>query len=143
MRFRVTALAATLATGYVLGAIVHPAAVGHAQADRRVFEIRTYYTHEGKLDALNARFRNHTVRLFSKHGMTNIGYWTPQDGPMAGDTLIYILAHADREAAKKSWDAFRADPEWQKARAESEAAGAIVSKIDSVFLQATDYSPLK
>jgi hypothetical protein len=143
MRFQAAALAATLATGYLLGAIVHPAVVGHAQADRRVFEIRTYYTHEGKLDALNARFRNHTVRLFSKHGMTNIGYWTPQDGPMAGATLIYILAHADRDAAKKSWDAFRADPEWQKARAESEAAGAIVSKIDSVFLQATDYSPLK
>jgi hypothetical protein len=135
-RFHVVVLIATLAAGYALGAV-------RAQAGPRIFEIRTYYTHEGKLDALNARFRNHTVRLFTQHGMTNIGYWTPQDGPMAGTTLIYILAHADRDAAKKSWDAFRADPEWQKVRDESEAAGPIVSKIDSVFLQATDYSPLK
>jgi hypothetical protein len=109
----------------------------------RVFEIRTYHAHEGKLDALNARFRNHTVRLFTKHGMTNIGYWTPQDGPMAGNTLIYILAHDSRDAAKKSWDAFRVDPDWLKAQGESEAGGPIVSKVDSVFLLATDYSPLK
>lgn len=142
-RFPVALLATALAIGFVFGAALHPVRVGHAQADRRVFEIRTYTTHEGKLDALHARFRNHTVRLFAKHGMTNIGYWTPQDGPLAQNTLIYILAHADRDAAKKSWEAFRADPEWQKARSESEAGGAIVSKVDSVFLQATDYSPLR
>jgi hypothetical protein len=136
-------LVTTLAIGYAVGAARHSSPVAIAPAGERVFEIRTYYAHEGKLDALNARFRNHTVRLFTKHGMTNIGYWTPREGPMAGNTLIYILAHADRDAAKKSWDAFRADPEWQKARAESEAGGPIVSKIDSVFLQATDYSPLK
>jgi len=142
-RFPVAVLVTTLAVGYALGAVVHSAPGVSAQMGGRVFEFRTYYTHEGKLDALNARFRNHTVRLFTKHGMTNIGYWTPQDGPMAGNTLIYILAHDSRDAAKKSWDAFRADPDWQKARSESEAGGPIVSKIDSVFLQATDYSPLK
>ncbi|HEX2339560.1 MAG TPA: NIPSNAP family protein [Vicinamibacterales bacterium] len=142
-RFYVALLVAALVLGYALGAALHPVSSASAQAGPRIFEIRTYYAHEGKLDALNARFRNHTVRLFTKHGMTNVGYWTPQDGPMAGNTLIYILAHADRDAAKKSWDAFRADPDWLKVKAESEAAGPIVSKIDSVFLQATDYSPLK
>ena len=110
---------------------------------KRIFEIRTYTTHEGKLEALNARFRNHTTRLFEKHGMTNIGYWTPADEPRSKDTLIYILAHPSREAAKKAWDAFRTDPEWKKVQAESEAAGRIVSKVESVFLEATDYSKLK
>jgi NIPSNAP len=118
-------------------------AAGHAQSDRRVFEIRTYTTHDGRLDALNARFRNHTTRLFGRHGMTNVGYWTPAEGPLAGNTLIYILAFPDLEAAKKSWDGFRSDPEWKKIRAESEANGPIVSKIESVFLQPTDYSPVK
>jgi len=142
-RFHAALAIATLGVGYVLGATLHPASRAGAQGGAHIFEIRTYYTHEGKLDALNARFRNHTLRLFAKHGMTNVGYWTPQDGPLAGNTLIYILAHDSREAAKKSWDAFRADPDWLKAKGESEAPGPIVSKIDSVFLQATDYSPLK
>ncbi len=142
-RVSLAVLVTTLAAGYALGAAFHTAPGIAAQTGGRIFEIRTYYTHEGKLDALNARFRTHTVRLFTKHGMTNVGYWTPQDGPMAGNTLIYILAHDSREAAKKSWDAFRADPDWLKAKGESEAGGPIVSKVDSVFLQATDYSPLK
>ena len=75
--------------------------------------------------------------------MTNIGYWTPADEPRSKDTLIYILAHPSREAAKKAWDAFRTDPEWKKVQAESEAAGRIVLKVESVFLEATDYSKLK
>jgi hypothetical protein len=110
---------------------------------KRVFEIRTYTAHEGRLEALHARFRNHTTKLFEKHGMTNIGYWQPSDAPLAKDTLIYIVAHPSREAAKKAWDAFRSDPVWQKVRAESEAGGPIVKKVESVFLEATDYSPLK
>jgi hypothetical protein len=109
----------------------------------RVFEVRTYTTEPGKLDALHARFRDHTTKLFEKHGMTNIGYWTPVDEPRSKDTLIYILAHASREAAEKSWQAFMSDPEWQKVRAESEAAGKIVSKVESVFLRPTDYSRIK
>src|SRR5580704_16571142 len=92
-------------------------------ASTRVFEMRTYYTNEGKLDALNARFRDHTIKMFKKHGMTSIGYWVPQDGPEHNTTLIYIISHASREAAKANWDAFRADPEWQKAQKESEASG--------------------
>jgi hypothetical protein len=112
----------------------------HAQQKARVFELRTYTTNEGKLDALQARFRNNTTRIFEKHGMTNVGYWVPEDKP---NTLIYIISHASREAAKQNWDAFRADPEWQRVSKESEANGKIVSHVDSVFMDATDYSPIK
>jgi hypothetical protein len=125
-----------------LGGVVRPP-TAHAQSDRRVFEFRTYTAHEGKLDALHARFRTHTTKLFEKHGMTNVGYWTPQDPPYSQNTLIYILAHTSRDAAKKSWEAFRKDPEWLKAKSESEAQGAIVANVESVFMDATDYSPLK
>jgi len=109
----------------------------------RIFEIRTYTANEGKLEALQNRFRNHTLKLFEKHGMKNIGYWKPTDEPLSNDTLIYIVAHSNREAAKKSWDAFRSDPAWKKVQAESEADGRLVKKVDSIFLEATDYSPLK
>lgn len=142
-RFPVAASVASLVAGILIGTLLHPDPAGFAQADKRVFELRTYTSHPGKLDAVNARFRNHTTRLFAKHGMTNIGYWTPQDPPLAESTLIYVLAHKDREAAKASWDAFRKDPDWVKARTESEAQGPIVSKVESVFLNATDYSQLK
>jgi hypothetical protein len=114
-----------------------------AASTGRVFELRTYTTNEGKLDALNARFRDHTTKIFKRHGMTNIGYWVPQDEPLHSNTLIYIIAHPSREAAKKSWDAFRADPEWQKVQKESEANGKIVSNVVSVFMDPTDYSQLK
>lgn len=109
----------------------------------RVFEIRTYTTLPGRLDALNARFREHTVQLFKKHGMTNIGYWVPQEEPLHSNTLIYVLAHESRDAARKSWEGFRADPDWQKAQKESEVSGKIVEHVDSKFMDATDYSPLK
>src|SRR5712692_7704145 len=109
----------------------------------RVFELRTYTAEEGKLDALHARFRNHTLKLFEKHGMTNIGYWKPSDEPLSKNTLIYVLAHESREAAKKSWDGFRSDPAWKKVQAESEANGKLVKKVDFVFMEPTDYSPLK
>jgi hypothetical protein len=112
-------------------------------AENRVFEMRTYTTNDGKLDALLTRFRDHTTKLFEKHGMTNIGYWVPQDGPKSKNTLIYILAYPSREAAKKSWDAFRTDPVWQKAQKESEANGKIVDHVDSVFMDPTDFSKLK
>ena len=111
----------------------------HAQS-KKVFELRTYTTNEGKLDALQARFRDHTTRIFKKHHMTNVGYWVPQEKP---NTLIYIISHASREAAKQNWDSFRADPEWQKVQKESEAAGKIVAKVEYVFMDATDYSPIK
>jgi len=110
---------------------------------QRVYELRTYTTVEGRLEALQARFRDHTIKLFEKHGMTNVGYWVPQDEPASKNTLIYIISHRSREAAKKSWDAFRADPEWKKVQAESEKDGKIVDKVVSVFMTATDYSKLK
>lgn len=132
------AAAALLALGFWLG---REQAASAAAA--RVYELRTYTTNEGKLDALNARFRDHTTRLFEKHGMKNVAYWTPMDAPASQNTLIYVLSHADRDAAKKSWDAFRSDPDWKKAQAASEASGRIVAKVESVFMQATDYSPMK
>jgi hypothetical protein len=109
----------------------------------RVFELRTYTTHEGKLPDLQKRFREHTLDIFKRHGMTNIAYWTPEDKPLADNTLIYVLAHKSREAAKKSWDDFRNDPEWKKVSAESELNGKIVDHVVSVFMDPTDYSPMK
>ena len=112
-------------------------------AEDRVFEMRTYYTLEGKLPDLLARFKNHTVKLFEKHGMTNIGYWVPQDEPKSKNTLVYILAYPSRDAAKKAWDAFRTDPEWIKARDASEVKGKIVERVESVFLAPADFSKIK
>lgn len=106
----------------------------------RVFELRTYYTHPGRLDALNKRFREHTCRIFQKHGMELIGFWTPQDKK---DTLIYVLAFPSRDAAKEAWAKFGKDPEWIKARDESEKDGKIVQKVESVFMDPTDYSAIK
>jgi hypothetical protein len=119
------------------------AAAAAATGARRIYEIRTYTTHPGKLDALQRRFRDHTMQIFTKHGMTNIGYWVPQDSARSANTLVYILAYPSRDAARQSWDAFRADPEWQRVRAASEADGPIVLKVESVFATPTDFSPLK
>lgn len=110
-----------------------------AEKDTRVYEMRVYYANPGKLDALHARFRDHTVKLFEKHGMTNIGYWTPIDNPE--NKLIYFIAAPSREARDASFKAFGADPEWQKAQKESEVNGRLVGKVESVFMSATDYSP--
>ena len=103
-----------------------------------MFEIRTYTTEPGKLPDLLKRFRDHTTKLFEKHGMTNIGYWVPTDEPRSKNTLIYILAHASRDAAKKSWDGFQHDPDWIKVRNASEANGKIVTKVESIYAEPTD-----
>jgi hypothetical protein len=108
--------------------------------DGRVFELRTYYCHPGRLEALNKRFRDHTNKLFVKHGMQLVGYWIPIDKP---DILTYVLAYPSRAAAAKSWADFRADPVWNAARTASEADGPIVLKVDSVYMSPTDYSPVK
>jgi hypothetical protein len=134
---------AIFGAGLAAGNLMQPASVLRAQGDSRVFELRTYTTPEGKLPNLNARFRDHTRRIFDKHGMTSIGYWVPQDAPDSQNTLIYIIAHKSREAAKKSWADFQADPEWQKVSAESQKDGRIVSKVVSVFMDPTDYSGIK
>lgn len=117
---------------------------GDKKVDTRVFELRTYTAAPGKLDALNARFRDHTNRLFKKHGITIIGFWMPIAQKEGEEKLIYILAYPSKEAADKSWKAFRADPEWNKARTESEKNGRLLSKPpESVYMAPTDYSPIK
>lgn len=112
-------------------------------AANRYFEIRTYTAAEGKLDALHARFRDHTNRLFVKHGMELVGYWVVNSGPNAGKDLVFILAYPSKDAREASWKAFVADPDWVKAKADSEKGGTLVSKVDSRFMDPTDYSPIK
>ena len=107
--------------------------------DTRTFEIRTYYAAEGKLDDLLARFRDHTCALFEKHGIENIGYWLPKDNP--DNKLVYIIAFPDRVEQKTMWRAFLDDPEWKAAAKASTVNGRLVAKIDSLFLDATEYSP--
>jgi NIPSNAP len=119
------------------------AARADKNADSRVFELRTYTSAPGKMKALHARFRDHTNKLFEKHGMTVIGFWNPADPEKAEQTLIYLLAFPSKEAAAKSWQAFQNDPEWKAAREASEQDGKLVDKVESVYLNPTDYSPLK
>jgi hypothetical protein len=143
------AMAATLVlTGFVLGRVTAGAAVVHAaQAPAaHVYELRTYTAVEGRLPNLQARFRDHTLTLFEKHHLKSVAYWTPIEGPTAGNTLIYILEHPSREEARKNWAEFGADPDWKTARADSETnagGGSLTTKVDSVFLAPTDYSPMK
>ncbi len=118
-------------------------AVVHAQKGDRIFELRTYIAQPGKFEAMKNRFRDHIIPLFKKHNMTLIGFWMPADSPAAENTLIYVLAHPSREAAKKNWDAFRADPERQRVWAETEKEGPINLKVDSVYMNALDFSPIK
>lgn len=107
---------------------------------KRVFEMRTYYAHPGKLQALHARFRDHTNGLFVKHGMSLVGYWVPKDKE---DTLVYILAYPSQEARDQSWKGFFADPAWKAAYEASIKDGKLVKKVDQQFLSATDYSPIQ
>jgi hypothetical protein len=141
--FRISVATALLAAGYVAGRLT-PETVAEAAQAGRVFEMRTYVTNEGKLPALETRFRDHTLNFFKKYDMTNVGYWVPTDGPAAQTTLIYILSHPSREAAKANWGKFSQDPEWRKVVAASQVDGTILAKPpESVYLKATDYSPIK
>ncbi len=112
-------------------------------ADERVFEMRTYHCHPGRLDALHERFREHTNPIFVKHGMSLIAYWTPIEGAASENTLVYVLAYPSRAAREASWKAFLEDPAWIAAKASSEEDGPIVEKVDSLFLSPTDYSPIR
>jgi NIPSNAP len=141
--FRICVASTLLAAGYVAGRLT-PEPVAEAAQAGRVFEMRTYTANEGRLPALEARFRDHTLGFFKKYDMTSIGYWVPTDGPLSQTTLIYILAHPSREAAKANWGKFSQDPEWQKVAAASQVDGKILARSpESVFLKATDYSPIK
>jgi hypothetical protein len=106
-----------------------------------VYELRVYHANEGKLDALMARFRDHTVEIFKRHGMKSVAYWTPTDEPLKGKTLIYILEHRSREAAAANWKSFHDDPEWVKVSTASEVNGKLVEKVDSTYMKLTDFSP--
>ena len=106
-----------------------------------VYELRIYHAYEGKLNDLLARFRDHTIELFTKHGMKSIAFWVPTDEPLKGRTLVYILEHPSRAAATENWKSFQADPEWVKVKDESEANGKLVEKIDSTYMARTEFSP--
>ncbi len=113
-----------------------------AQSEK-VFELRIYKATPGNLDNLHARFRNHTTRIFRKHGMEVVGYWSPTSEEERGDTLVYMLEHADQETAAASWQAFIEDPEWAEVAAASNANGQILGGIEAKYMVATDYSPMQ
>jgi hypothetical protein len=111
--------------------------------DHRIFELRIYHANPGKMKALHERFRNHTCKLFKKHGMEIIAFWSPTDAREAEAKMYYVLAYPSKEAADRSWKAFRADKDWLKAKAESEKDGVLVGKVESIYMSPTDYSPMK
>jgi len=113
-----------------------------SNSPHHVYELRLYHVNEGKMDALKARFGNHTDSIFRRHNMKSIGYWSPEDAPSSQNLFIYILEHPSRQEAEKNWAAFQADPEWQKVKAESEAHGALVDHIDRYFMDPTSFSAL-
>ena len=117
--------------------------MAHAQEKTRVFELRTYTAHPGKFDDMKARFKEHIIPLFKKHNLTVVGFWTHADPPTSENTLVYILAHDSREAAKKNWDAFRADPVRKKVWADTEKDGPINLKVESIYINPVDFSPIK
>ncbi|HWI86907.1 MAG TPA: NIPSNAP family protein [Sphingomonas sp.] len=107
-----------------------------------LYELRIYYPTPGKLEALNTRFREHTLKLFERHGITNVAYWNEPPGPAAQNgRVIYVLAYPDRAARDADWEAFHNDPDWRAAAAASEATGKLVEKVDAIFMNMTDYSP--
>ena len=110
------------------------------ESSTTVYELRVYHTVDGKLPDLLARFRDHTDKLFARHGMISVAYWVPTDEPAKSNMLIYILQHPSRDAATANWKSFQDDPEWKAVREKSEAAGKIVEKVDSTFMSLTDFS---
>ena len=136
-------IAAFLA-GIAVGTTVSsPGAPSPDAQSTQVYELRTYTAAEGKHDALLSRFRDHTMRIFEKHGMENIGYWTPQETPDSENMLIYLLAHPSRAVADASWEAFISDPEWQAVAEESQRDGRLVAGLERVYLESTDFSPMR
>jgi hypothetical protein len=135
-------IATAFSVFFALVATALPQEKAARSGNQKVYELRTYHVLPGRMPAMLKRFREHTTTLFENHGMENIGYWTPEgkDGEIR---LIYLLAHDSPEAAKKSWNGFRNDADWQKVRDASEKDGKIVEKVESVFLKATDFSKLK
>ena len=135
----------TAILSFLIGAAVMFAITGRGASSpaHHVYELRMYHVNEGKMDALKARFGDYTDALFKRHNMKSIGYWQPQDPPNSSKLFVYILEHPSREEAKKSWDAFHDDSEWQKVKADSERNGPLVDHIDNYFMDPTSYSALQ
>ena len=117
--------------------------LGAPNPSHHVYELRLYHVNEGKMDALKARFGDHTDAIFKRHNMKSIGYWSPEDAPSSQNLFVYILEHPSRQEAEKNWAEFQADPEWKKVKAESEANGALVDHIDRYFMDPTNFSALQ
>jgi hypothetical protein len=143
---RLLAVILAVALGAGVTALVVRAAgadKGDKAVDQRVYELRTYHIAPGKADALHARFRDHTLQLFDKHGLKVETFWKPLDDKAAEETLVYVLSFSSKDAADKAWKEFRDDPDWKKVKADSEKDGPLVTKVDSVYLTPTDYAPTK
>jgi hypothetical protein len=141
-----TALLASMIPGVMIASwamLSAPSLAAEAAPGGKIYDMRIYKANPGKLDALNARFRDHTCPIFQRLGMEIIGFWTPSEGDEAKDTLIYIVAFPSVEAQTKAWKAFWADPEWKKVKADSEKDGVLVKEIKAKTLKATDYSPMR
>ena len=142
--------ASMLKPSYILSLVCGAATVlgfstlrgSNTESPHHVYELRLYHVNEGKMDALKARFRDHTDAIFQRHNIKSIGYWSTEDAPASQNLFVYILEHPIREEAEKNWAAFQADPEWQKVKAESEAHGALVDDIDRYFMDPTSFSAL-
>jgi hypothetical protein len=117
--------------------------LGGSKTSQHVYELRMYHVNEGKMDALIARFGDHTDAIFRRHNMRSIGFWRPQDEPYSQNLFVYILEHPSREEARENWAEFQADPEWKKVKADSETNGALANHIDSYFIDPTSFSALK
>jgi hypothetical protein len=139
---RVVLTLLTVAAGFAAATYAVQAADANKK-DTRVFELRTYYASPGKMTALHARFRDHTIKLFEKHGLTVVGFWSPIDSAQVEKKLVYMLAFPSKQAAEASWKAFHNDPEWKAVHAESEKDGKLVERVESVYLNPTDYSPMR
>ena len=124
------------------GMMLGLSALGGSNSPRHVYELRLYHVKEDKMDALKARFGDHTDTIFKRHNMKSIGYWSPEDAPASQNLFIYILEHPSRQEAEKNWAAFQADPEWKKVKTESEANGPLVDHIDRYFMDPTSFSAL-
>ena len=138
-----TSLVLSFASGAATMLAMSVMSRSHADAPNHVYELRLYRVAAGKMDALKARFGEHTDALFKRHGMKSIGYWQPEDAPSSQELFIYVLEHPSREEAEKNWASFQNDPEWRRVKAESEAHGPLVDRIDRYFMDPTSYSALK
>jgi NIPSNAP len=142
---KLTAIKASSLLWFVGGAAVTLgfSSLGSSKNSQHVYELRMYQVNEGKMDALIARFGDHTDAIFKRHNMKSIGFWRPEDAPYSQNLFVYILEHPSREEAKKNWAAFQADPEWKKVKADSETQGPLAKHIDSYFMDPTNFSALK